>query len=274
MIKRVAVLGAGRYGEVLLKEMTSAEEQARGIEVVATHRRADRRAELQEKYGIPVLADNQEACRDADMIYPVVRPEQMADLLTEIGPSVQDHQILATGAAALALPFYRQFLPSKCALAWVFPTFFITIRAGFLAIHPEPGIDIDKLAALKEYWSRFCDEVLILGEEVLDTFTILHACGPFFLFPVIKAMIHFGELGGFSREVAQRIVLNTLKATAQRLSDIECSPERLDRLMADVSVPGSLTGAGLGVMKEKDVEGTFAQVEGAALKQAERKRGG
>ncbi|MEE9199362.1 MAG: pyrroline-5-carboxylate reductase dimerization domain-containing protein, partial [Dehalococcoidia bacterium] len=101
---------------------------------------------------------------------------------------------------------------------------------------------------------------------------ILHACGQLYLYPVIKAMIGFGEENGFSRGQAQAIVLSTLRSTAQALSGVECSPEWMDDRMAHASLPGSLTGAGLGVLKEQDVEGVYGRVGLAALEQARRHR--
>ena len=110
IIKRIAILGAGRYSELLLDVMASEEEKARGVEVVATHRRAERRAEVSERFGIRVLASNREACEGADMIIPLVRPEQMAALMEEVGPVIGEGQIVATGAASIPLSWYRQFL--------------------------------------------------------------------------------------------------------------------------------------------------------------------
>ncbi|MFQ5933380.1 MAG: pyrroline-5-carboxylate reductase family protein [Dehalococcoidia bacterium] len=274
MIQRVAILGAGAFGETMIKVIASADERKRGVEVIATHRRAERRAELEERYGVFVLADNREACEGADMIYPVVRPEQMADLMREIGPSIKDHQILAAGAASLRLPFYRRFLPSRCTLAWVFPTPFMTMCAGFLAIHPEPDTSPDKLSDLEEYWSRFCDEIVVIEEEAMDTFVILHASGQSYLWPIIKAYVDFGSQNGFSTEQAQAIVLSTLGCSARMLKEMDCSPLGLDLMMSKWSGPGTLTASGLEVLKRNYAESLYAQALEAARDQATRHRQG
>ena len=73
-----------------MEVMASEEEKARGVEVVATHRRAERRAEVSERFGIRALASNREACEGADMIIPLVRPEQMAALMEEVGPVIRE----------------------------------------------------------------------------------------------------------------------------------------------------------------------------------------
>ena len=274
MIRKVAIIGAGDYGEVLIQALATEEERARGVEVVATHRRGERREELAEKYGIPVLADNLEACTDADMIYPVVRPEQMAELMEQIGPSVGDDQIVATGAASLRLSLYRPYLPSKCTLAWVFPTPFIRIKAGFLAIHAEPGTDPDKIEDLKEYWSRFCEEVVVIGEEAMDSFVILHASSYPFLAPLVKALIEFGQENGFSPKLSRKIVLSTFRSTGRMMEEMGFTAEMLGQLAIEAAVPGSLSAAGLAVLEKSNAEGIFARMLIAARDQAERHRGG
>ena len=133
-IKRIAILGAGRYSELVLKVMASEEEKARGVEVVATHRRAERRVEVSERFGIRVLASNREACEGADMIIPLVRPEQMAALMEEVGPMIGKDQIVATGAASIPLSWYRQFLKAPCTLAWVFTPVFMGSGEGYIAM--------------------------------------------------------------------------------------------------------------------------------------------
>ena len=177
MIRRVAIIGAGGFGEVMLAAMTGPEERAQGVELVASHRRPERRAELQEKYGITVYSDNREACEGTDVIYPLVRPDQMGVLMEEIGPGIGDGQIVAAGAASLPLSFYRRYLSSKCTLAWVFPTSYMSLRLGYLALCPEPGSDPERIRDLESYWGRFCEHVITIREEAMDTFVLLHAAG-------------------------------------------------------------------------------------------------
>lgn len=273
MIRKVAIIGAGHYGEVLIQALATEDERSRGVEVVATHRRAERREELEERYGIEVLADNLEACADADMIYPVVRPEQMAELMRQIGPSIRDEQIVATGAASLRLSLYRPYLPSECTLAWVFPTPFIRIKVGFLAIHAEPDTDPAKIQELKEYWSRFCEEVVVIGEEAIDSFVILHASSYPFLAPLVKAMIEFGQENGFSPELSQKIVLSTFRSAGRLMDEAGYSSETLEELMKEAAVPGSLSAAGLAVLEQANAESIITQTLVAAREQAERHRG-
>ena len=268
MIRRVAIIGAGRFAEVMLDVMTTPEEQKTGVEVVASHRRPERRAELQSRYNITVYADNREACHTADVIYPLVRPTQMTALMEEIGQDITDDQIVAAGAATLPMSFYRPFLPSKCTLSWVFPTPFMRQRSGFLALCPEPGSNPDRIADLKVYWGRFCEQIITINERAMDTFVLLHAAGLTFLWPIMKAYVEFGAANGFTREEAQAITLSTFVNGGHWMERNDSSPMGIESMMEEFSVPGSLTAAGLTVLRRNFVESLYAQTLEAGMSQA------
>ena len=268
MIRRVAIIGAGGFGEVMLAAMTGPEERAQEVELVASHRRPERRAELQEKYGITVYADNWEACEGADVIYPVVRPDQMGTLMKEIGPGIGDGQIVAAGAASLPLSYYRRYLSSKCTLAWVFPTSYMSLRLGYLALCPEPGSDPERIRDLESYWGHYCEHVITIREEAMDTFVLLHAAGQTFIWPVLKAFVEFGSANGFTSAEAQAITLSTLESMARCLKTQDASPIALEGMMEEYSVPRSLTESGIAVLRRNYVESIYAQTLEAGMTQA------
>ena len=271
-IRRIAILGAGRYSEALLQVMASEEEKARGVEVVATHRRAERREEVARKFGVPVMESNREACHGADMVIPLVRPEQMAALMVEVGPVIRESQIVATGAASIPLSWYRQFLKSPCTLAWVFTPVFMGSGEGYIAMTFEPGTRADRVEELKEYWGRFGNEIMMLEDGMQDAFTILQSCSQFFLYPVVKAMVAYGRGAGMSVKDAQAVSLATLRCTAMALESVDCSPEALEAFMDYARVPGNMTFEGLKALESRSVEGAYRECLAAAQRQSEANR--
>lgn len=268
MIRRVAIIGAGRFADVMLDVMTTPEERQNGVEVVASHRRLDRRSELRQRYNITVYSDNREACHGADVVYPLVRPTQMASLMEEIGPVITDDQIVAAGAATLPMSFYRPYLPSRCTLSWVFPTPFMRQRSGFLALCPETGSNPDRIRDIESYWGRFCDRIITIDERAMDTFVLLHAAGLTFLWPIMKAYVEYGAANGFTREQAQAITLSTFESAGKWMRQNNPSPMGIESMMEEFSVPGSLTAAGLTVLRRNYVESLYAQTLEAGMSQA------
>ena len=257
-----------------MEVMASEEEKARGVEVVATHRRAERRAEVSERFGIRALASNREACEGADMIIPLVRPEQMAALMEEVGPVIGEDQIVATGAASIPLAWYRQFLKSSCILAWVFTPVFMGSGEGYIAMTFEPGTRAKHVEALKEYWGRFGNEIMVVEDGRQDAFTVLQACSQFFLFPVIKAMVAYGREAGLSMADAQAVSLATLRCTSRVLDGEDCTPEGLEKLLDYARVPNNMTFAGIKALERRGVEAAYQECLIAAQRQSEVNRSG
>ena len=273
-IKRIAILGAGLYSEILLDVMTSDKEKARGVEVIATHRRAERRVEVAERFGIRALESNREACEGVDMVIPLVRPEQMAALMEEVGPVIGGGQIVATGAASLPLSWYRKYLKAPCILAWVFTPVFMGKGEGYIGMAFEAGVSDDRVRTLKEYWGRFGNEIMVIEDGNQDAFTVLQACSQFFLYPVVKAMVGYGRGAGLPVKVAKAASLAALRCASRELEDADCTPEGLESLMDYARVPGNMTFEGIKALELRGVEGAFNECLLAAQRQSEVNRSG
>ena len=273
-IKRIAILGAGLYSEILLEVMTSDKERERGVEVIATHRRAERRAEVAERFGIRVLESNREACEGADMVVPLVRPEQMGTLMKEVGPAIVERQIVATGAASLPLSWYRKYLEAPCTLAWVFTPVFMGNGEGYIGMAFEPGTSEDQVKELKDYWGRFGNEIMVIEDGNQDAFTVLQACSQFFLYPVVKAMVGYGRETGVPFEVAKAASLAALRCASRELEDADCTPGGLEELLDYARVPGNMTFEGIKVLERRGVEAAFKECLIAAQRQSEVNRSG
>ena len=102
--KKLAVLGAGKLGGILLRAYLK-----KGLfsanRVTATVRHAERAAALTSELGVPVGTDNRKAVREADIVLLTVKPQTVAELLREIplaASSVEAELTTPTGAAILA----------------------------------------------------------------------------------------------------------------------------------------------------------------------------
>ena len=85
-MKQTAILGAGVMGETLLSGLVRAGRRV--DQLLVGEKRPERARELEERYGVAVVG-NIEAASKADTVAIVVKPQDMADLLEEIGPSLR-----------------------------------------------------------------------------------------------------------------------------------------------------------------------------------------
>src|SRR3712207_6004006 len=90
---RLAVIGAGVMGEAmiggLLKQQLGAPEQ-----IVATEPREERRAEIEERYGVRVTDDNVEAAHWAQVAIFSVKPQTLPKVLPTMRGALKDGELV------------------------------------------------------------------------------------------------------------------------------------------------------------------------------------
>src|SRR5215813_3986587 len=98
--RRIAILGAGRLGESMLRGfLTSGWREP--DEVIVTSRRAERRDGLAALYGVEATADNAAAITGARLVILSVKPQDVVRVLAEIASSVSPDQTLLSVAAGV-----------------------------------------------------------------------------------------------------------------------------------------------------------------------------
>jgi pyrroline-5-carboxylate reductase len=98
--RKIAILGAGRIGESLISGLLSSGWRTPS-EVSATTRRAERVAELRERYGIDATLSNHDAAAGAALVVIAVKPQDIEALLAEVGSSILPEQTVLSVAAAI-----------------------------------------------------------------------------------------------------------------------------------------------------------------------------
>src|SRR6187455_673061 len=94
----VAVLGAGKIGELVLSGLLRAGWPA--ARLLVTARRQARAEELQERYGVRAV-DNATAVAEADVLAIAVKPQDADTLLAEIGPKIPADKLIISLCAGL-----------------------------------------------------------------------------------------------------------------------------------------------------------------------------
>ena len=129
----VAVLGAGVMGETLLSGLLRSGRRAEDL--VVAERRADRAAELAERYGVEVRG-NIEAAAKADTLVLVVKPQDMSALLDEVAPHVRPGALVVSLAAGITTAFIEQRLAAGTPVVRVMPNTPALVDEGMAAISP------------------------------------------------------------------------------------------------------------------------------------------
>jgi pyrroline-5-carboxylate reductase len=246
----LAILGAGVMGETVLSGLLRAGWSA--DEVVLTDRRPERCAELRETYGVRVL-DNAEAVAQADTVIMVVKPQDMADLLTEIAPAVRGGTLMVSLAAGVAIDLIESRLPAGTPVVRVMPNTPAQVDEGMAAISPGShagAAHLDRVTAILSATGR----VLTVPERYQDAVTAISGSGPAYLFFVVEAMIEAGVHLGLPRDTSTELVVQTMLGSAKLLRE---TGEHPTVLRERVTSPGGTTAAAVRVLEDHKVRAAF-----------------
>ncbi|HEY9408252.1 MAG TPA: pyrroline-5-carboxylate reductase [Jiangellaceae bacterium] len=253
----VAVLGAGVMGEALLSGLVRAGRRV--DELLVTERRAERAAQLTERYGVQVVS-NVEAVKRADTVVLVVKPQDMGTLLEEVAPFVRPDQLVVSLAAGITTGFVEARLPDGVAVVRVMPNTPALVDEGMAALSPGSHCD-DAHLRVAEDLLRSTGQVIRVPEKQLDAVTAISGSGPAYVFYVVEAMIEAGVHMGLPRATASELVVQTLVGSAKLLRE---TGEHPTVLRERVTSPGGTTAAALRLLEDGKVRADFlAAIEAA-----------
>ena len=131
--RKIAILGAGRIGESLISGLLSSGWREPS-EVAATTRRAERVAELRERYGVEATLSNHDAAAGAALVVIAVKPQDIEALLGEIGASILPEQTVLSVAAAIPTARIERGLADGVPVVRAMPNTPSTVHEGIAGL--------------------------------------------------------------------------------------------------------------------------------------------
>jgi pyrroline-5-carboxylate reductase len=246
----LAILGVGVMGETVLSGLLRAGWHP--DQIVASHRRSERRQELTVRYGIQML-ESTKAVADAETVLLVVKPQDMRDLLAEISPAIKPGALVVSLAAGVDTAFIESRLPEGVAVVRVMPNTPAQVDEGMAAISPGSHSTQDHLDRVTEILSA-TGRVITVPERYQDAVTAISGTGPAYLFFVVEAMIEAGVHLGLPRSTATELVVQTMLGSAKLLRE---TGEHPTVLRERVTSPGGTTTAAVRQLEDHKVRAAF-----------------
>lgn len=230
----VAVIGAGKIGEVLLSGLLRAGWPPDRL--LATARRSERAAELSERYGIRVV-DTTEAAVAADVLAIAVKPQDAAALMADLGPKVPHDKLIVSLCAGLPISFFTKWLPERTPVVRVMTNTPALVDEAMTAISAGPHATAEHMALAEEMFAPL-GRTIRVPESQQDAVTALSGSGPAYFYYLVEAMTDAGILLGLPRQVAHDLIVQTAIGSAIMLRD---SGEHPVKLREAVTSPAGTT---------------------------------
>lgn len=253
----VVIIGAGVMGETLLAGVLRSGRAA--AEVTVVEKRPARAAELAERYGVSVV-DGLDQAADADTIALVVKPQDIATVLGEIGPRLRPGQLVISLAAGITTKAMERDVPEGVAVIRVMPNTPALVGAGMSAISPGRWCEESHLAETEALLSS-TGRVIRVPESQQDAVTAVSGSGPAYVFLVVESMVEAGVHLGLTREIATELAVQTVLGAATMLSETGDHPTLLRER---VTSPGGTTAAALRQLEDHKLRAAFTAAMFAA----------
>jgi len=272
---QLSFIGCGVMAEAIIAGLLKNQLVA-PAQITGSHPRAARREQLQAKYGIRMTESNREAAsghsseaetaelRHDSIVILAVKPQFLSAILSElkgmIGPSQLVLSIIAgastkTIAGELLHPTVVRAMPNTPA----------QIGQGMTVWTATPEVNERQREEVQAMFGALGREMRVEEERMIDMATALSATGPTYIFLVMEALVDAGVHMGFSRHVAQELVLQTMLGSVLFARESHKHPAELRNM---VTSPGGTSAEAIYQMEKGSLRTVLSKAVWAAFQRA------
>ena len=260
---RVAVLGAGKMGGILLqaflKQNLFSPEQ-----IHATVGHADRAIALSTRWGVDVSTDNRAAVEQADFILLGVKPFQVPDLIDEIRPALTKDKTIVSFAASVKTRAIEDAAGLDIAVIRAMPNTPSALGAGATGLCRGRHVKPEQMELAHRIFETV-GRTVVVDEKHMDAVTGLSASGPAYIYIIIEALAEAGVKVGLPRDTATQLAAQTVFGSAKMVLETGYHPALLKDA---VTTPAGCTIDGILELEEGGLRVTLIKAVMRATERA------
>lgn len=261
---RVAVLGAGKMGGILLQAFLEKQLFA-PHQIVATVAHEERASALSAQWGVQVTTDNVAAAAGADIILLGVKPYQVPTLVENIRPSLTPQKTLISFAASVHTSAIEEATGISIPVIRAMPNTPSMLGAGAAALCRGRYVSDEQMQLACRLFETVGRSVIV-DEKHMDAVTGLSGSGPAYIYIVVEALAEAGVKVGLPRDVATLLAAQTTYGAAKMVLETGSHPALLKDA---VTTPAGCTVDGLLEIEEGGLRVTLIK---AVMRATERAR--
>jgi pyrroline-5-carboxylate reductase len=242
---RVAVLGAGKMGGILLQAFLK-NNLLEPEQIFATVHHSERAQALTAQFGVKVTTDNLSAAAQADVILLGVKPIQVPALVEEIKSALTPEKMVVSFAASVHTKTIEDRAGCELAVIRAMPNTPAMVDAGMTALCAGRFVSAEQMAVAQRIFQTV-GRTVVVDEKHMDAVTGLSGSGPAFLYIIIEALAEAGVNVGLPRDVATLLAAQTTLGSAQMVLETGYHPALLKD---QVTTPAGCTVDGILELEE------------------------
>jgi pyrroline-5-carboxylate reductase len=210
--KKLAVLGAGKLGGILLRAYLK-QELFSSKRVTATVKHSEKASSLAKELGVSVTTENRKAVHGADIVLLGVKPQVVGDVLKEIASELNEKTLVISVAASVPTSYIEQRLSEKVPVVRAMPNTPSAVGCGMTGICRGAHAGTEHLEMARAMFNAV-GRTVVVDEKNMDAVTGLSASGPAFAYIILESLAEAGVKVGLPRDVATLLAAQTMKGAA------------------------------------------------------------
>lgn len=236
----IAVIGPGAMAEAIIAGLLR-NHIVTTDRIVISGPELDHNEELEARYGVKTLWDNELAVREADVVILSVKPQILPRVMEGLKDRIPPKAVVLSIVAGASIQSIREGLNHDCIVRSM-PNTPAQIGEGITVWTNSPSVTENQMEIAREVLSALGTEVYVEEENYLDMATALSGTGPAYTFLFMEAMIDAGVHLGFPRRIAEQLVVQTLRGSVDYFITKKAHPAGLRN---EVTSPGGTSAAAL-----------------------------
>lgn len=273
---KLSFIGCGAMAEAIIAGLLK-KNLVKTEQVVGSHPRKDRREELQKKYWIRIFESNKDAAafghkpestnegdQFSSIVVLTVKPQRLGTILRELKDAVQTDQLVISIVAGARIETIADDLQHR-SIVRAMPNTPAQIGQGMTVWTATPEVTEAQQRQIHMIFAALGRELQVEEEKMIDMATALSATGPTYTFLVMEALIDAGVHMGFSRHVAEELVLQTMLGSVLFARESHKHPAELRNM---VTSPGGTSAEAIYQMEKGSLRTVLSKAVWAAYQRA------
>ena len=205
-----------------------------------------RRLYLEKIYHVNTTDKNRSAAAVSEVILLAIKPQSLAQVTVELKGQLKPSQLVLSIIAGARIDTLRNDLAHN-SIVRAMPNTPAQIGEGITVWTATSEVSQQQKDWASSILGAIGQEIYVADEKYLDMATAVSGSGPAYFFLFVETLVEAGVSIGLSREMAGKLVLQTMLGSGELLKKSGKPPDELRRM---VTSPGGTTAEALAKFDE------------------------
>ncbi|WLT05970.1 pyrroline-5-carboxylate reductase [Gilliamella apis] len=260
MEQRIGFIGIGNMGNAILQGILVSNIVS-GTQIYVYDPHLEKGQALNQSYSINNLASARDVARESDIVFVAVKPNIIADVLSDIQKELKKNTIVISIAAGVTIKTIAKCVGYEQKIVRVMPNTPALVNAAMCSITPNTEVTDEELIVVQKLLNCI-GETEVVPEYLIDAVVGASGSSPAFVFMFIEALADGAVKGGLSRKQAYKFAAQAVLGSAKLLLETGKHPGELKDMVCS---PAGTTIEGVQMLEAKGFRSAIIEAVDAAI---------